>query len=265
MENEAENSSLLGMVKARQLVYSLLLDTLSTIPTSFNEYPQSNSAISTAPSSNDSTSRSHILSNSRSFSSSASIPIPIPTTPTPGLPTASLPHMPNLMSLPQSTSLPTYFFQPANIAYITATPTPGNPSAASFDLSSLTANGGMLLIASPNQHPSQAMHILAPIDYRQIQFAPFPTNSFFFPPPPPTPSRTCNILQPPSSITDVPTVVPTKRYENGQEQPLVPPVESNKQLEEQLPFKKRRYTDQTSRMATVHGDDDEVSDESVKK
>ena len=124
----------------------------------------------------------------------------------------------------------------------------------------------MLLIASPGQHPLQPMQILGPIDYRSLQFTPYPPNSFFLPPPPPMPSRISNILQTPASIAELTSAVPTKRYENGQDQPFVsPPMESNKQLEEQLPFKKRRFAGQTSRMATVHDDDDEVSDESVKK
>ena len=242
------------------------LDPPSAMPSFFNEYPLTNSAIPTGPSSTDptSTSRFSNLSHSSQFSSSTSIPIPIPTTSTPGLPTSSLPHLTNMMSMPQSGSLPTYFFQPASFAYIGAAPTPGNPSGTSIDLSALTANGGMLLFASPGQHPSQPMQILAPIDFRSLQFTPYPSNSFFLPPPPPT--RISNILPTPSSIAELAAAVPTKRYENDQDQPFVsPPMESNKQLEEQLPFKKRRFAGQTSRMATVHDDDDEVSDESVKK
>lgn len=111
------------------------------------------------------------------------------------------------------------------------------------------------------------MQIIAPFDYRSLQFTPFPTNTFFLPPPPPAPSRISNILQTPSSIAELASTAPTKRCENDQDQPFVSPMESNRQLEEQLPFKKRRFTGQTSPMATAHDDDDddEVSDESVKK
>lgn len=214
--------------------------------------------------------RIQIISQSPHFPP-ATMPIQIPTPSNTGLPTASLPpQLTNLYPLTQSHSLPTYFFPTANIAYITTATPSSNSSASAFDF-----NTSMVLITNPNQHPSQPVHILAPIDHRSLQFAHYaPTNLYPIPPPlpslsiPPAQTRTCNILETMSNFQ-------TKRPDNAEDkrsQPLVqnpqssPNIDShNKQSAEQLPFKKRRYTGQQIRMATVHDDDDEVSDESVKK
>ena len=193
------------------------------------------------------------------------MPIQIPTSSNTGLPAASLPQLTSLFPLTQSHSLPAYFLPTANIAYITtATTTTPNPSGTPFDFPPLT-NTSMLLITNPGQHPTQPMHIITPIDHRSLQFAHFAPTSLFTIPPPPhgpqqisVPSRTCNILEPMSNFQN-------KRHDNEEEKQVQQQIETNKQSSDQLPFKKRRYTGQQLRMATVHDDDDEVSDESVKK
>jgi hypothetical protein len=208
--------------------------------------------------------RIQIISQTPHFSSPTTgqptMPIQIPTSSNTGLPTASLPQLASLFPSTQSHSLPAYFLPTANIAYITT----ANPSGGPFDFPALT-NTSMLLITNPGQHPTQPMHILAPIDHRSLQFAHYaPTNFFTIPPPPPppqpisVPSRTCNILEPMSNFQN-------KRHDNEEEKHIQQQIETNKQSSDQLPFKKRRYTGQQLRMATVHDDDDEVSDESVKK
>ena len=252
-----------------------------SVPPTFNEYPSMPAAATVNSSLIDSSQlpRIQIISQSPHFSpsnmGSATMPIQIPTPSNTGLPTASLPpHLTNLYPLTQSHSLPAYFFPTANIAYITtATPT-SNSSASPFDF-----NTSMVLIANPNQHPSQPVHILGPIDHRSLQFAHYtPTNIFSIPPPPslsipPAPSRTCNILETMSNFQNKrPDNEEDKRQQSSvqnqqqQQQYSSQSVDThNKQSTEQLPFKKRRYTGQQIRMATVHDDDDEVSDESVKK
>jgi hypothetical protein len=219
--------------------------------------------------------RIQIISQTPHFSTPTTVqstmPIQIPTPSNTGLPTASLPQLTNLFPLTQSHSLPTYFFPTANIAYITTATSATNPSGAPFEFSPLTANTSMLLITNPNQHPTQPIHILAPIDHRSLQFAHYAPTGLFsipppnLPPPPPhpqsvsMPSRTCNILETVSNFQN-------KRHDNEEEKQIQQQqLETNKQASEQLPFKKRRYTGQQLRMATVHDDDDEVSDESVKK
>jgi hypothetical protein len=253
---------------------------ISTIPSNFNEYPQMTSTTTTSSSIESSQiHRIQILSQSPHFSSPTTgqptIPIQIPTPSNTGFPTASLPQLTNLFPITQSHSLPTYFLPAANIAYITTGTSTTNPSGTSFDFSPLTGNTSMLLITSPNQHSTQPIHILAPIDHRSLQFAHYaPTNLFPppspFPPPPPqvpVPSRTCNILQSMSTIESM-SILQNKRHENEEDKQIQQQqqqLETKKQFSEQLPFKKRRYTGQQLRMATVHDDDDEVSDESVKK
>lgn len=260
-----------------------LLDVRSSfvpsVPPAFNEYPSMPSAVtttSTLSSSSIDSSQIHriqIISQSPHFPSPTmgptTMPIQIPTPSNTGLPTASLPpSLTSLFPLTQSHSLPAYFLPTANIAYITtATPT-SNPSAAPFDF-----NTSMVLITNPSQHPSQPVHILAPIDHRSLQFAHYtPTNLFPLPPPPPVPhpsvapSRTCNILETMSNFQNKrPDNDDDKRQPQLQQTPQRAETMHAKQSTEQLPFKKRRYTGQQIRMATVHDDDDEVSDESVKK
>ena len=243
-----------------------------SVPPTFNDYPSMSAAAATLPSSSMDSSQVHriqIISQSPHFSSPTmpptTMPIQIPTPSNTGLPTASLPPpLTSLFPLTQSHSLPAYFLPTANIAYITtATPT-SNPSAAPFDF-----NTSMVFITNSSQHPSQPVHILTPIDHRSLQFAHYaPPNLFPVPPPPPplpaAPSRTCNILEAMPNFQN-------KRPDNDEDKRQLPQqtpqrAETHaKQSTEQLPFKKRRYTGQQIRMSTVHDDDDEVSDESVKK
>lgn len=187
------------------------------------------------------------------------IPIPTPSNTHPLAPPASLPQLNNLFPLTQSHSLPTYFF-PTNVAYIASTNNP--TSSTPFEFSALPANTSMLLITNSGQHPTQPVHILTPIDHRAFQFAHFNPTSLFPPPPPPPslsshhpiiPSRTCNILDTMSNLQ-------SKRPDNETQT-----IELTKQSSEQLPFKKRRYTDQQLQTTISHDDDDEVSNESVKK
>ncbi|CAF4888042.1 unnamed protein product, partial [Rotaria sp. Silwood1] len=251
---------------------------MPTPPTAFTEYSQTSSTTTTTssppPSIESSHShRIHVLTHSPHFSSpiagQTTMPIQIPSSSNTGVPTTSLPHLTNLFPLTQSHSLPTYFLPTANIAYITtATPTT-NPSGTPFDITSLTGNTSVLLITSPTQHPSQPVHILTPIDHRSLQFTHYTPTNLFVPPPilPPsqTPStRICNILQS-TSTSESMSFLQHKRHENEEDKQSQRSLETNKQSTEQLPFKKRRYTGQQSRMATVHNDDDDVSDESVKK
>ncbi|UJR22338.1 hypothetical protein I4U23_025400 [Adineta vaga] len=239
----------------------------------YSDYSQTNSSSTISQSIEYSqTPRIQILSHSPHFSSSTigqqTMPIQIPTSPNIGFPPASLPQLTSLFPMPQSQSLPTYILP--NLAYIATSTT--NPSGTPFDLSSLTGNTSVLLIANPNQHPTQPIHILTPIDHRSLQFAHYTTTSLFtHPPPPPPPSNTqvptrvSNILQP-TLPNDAMSMLQNKRHENEEDKQVQQQIEPTKQSTEQLPFKKRRYTGQQIRMATVHNDDDdEVSDESVKK
>jgi hypothetical protein len=253
---------------------------ISSVPLNFNDYSQMPSTATNLSPSIESSQvhRIQIISQTPHFSSPTTgqptMPIQIPTPSNTGLPTASLPQLTSLFPLTQSHSLPTYFLPTANIAYITTATTTTNPSGTPFEFSPLT-NTSMLLITNPSQHPTQPVHILAPIDHRSLQFAHYAPTSLFslappptLPPPPPpshpqpisVPSRTCNILEPMSNFQN-------KRHDNEEEKQIQQqqPIETNKQSTDQLPFKKRRYTGQQLRMATVHDDDDEVSDESVKK
>jgi hypothetical protein len=189
------------------------------------------------------------------------MPIQIPSTSNTGLPTASLPQLASIFPL---TQLPTYFLPSANIAYITT-----NPSGTGFDFSSLTGNTSMLLITNSSQNPGQPVHILTPIDHRSLQFAHYTSTNFYPHPstlPPPSPATsTCNILQS-ASTNESMFILQNKRHENEEDKQIQPQqMEPNKPFVEQLPFKKRRYAGQQSRMATVHDDDDEVSDESLRK
>ncbi|CAF2627612.1 unnamed protein product [Rotaria sp. Silwood2] len=245
---------------------------ISNAPTAFTEYPQTNSTTITSPSIEPSQShRIQVLSQSPHFSSpttgQTTMPIQIPSSSNTGFPTTSLPHLTNLFPLTQSHSLPTYFLPTANIAYITTATSTTNPSGTPFDLTSLPSNTSVLLITSPNQHPTQPVHILTPIDHRSLQFAHYAQTNFFVPPPipPPVPStRICNILQS-TSTSESMSILQNKRHDNEEDKQIQRSLETNKQSTEQLPFKKRRYTGQQSRMATVHNDDDDVSDESAKK
>ncbi|CAF0893320.1 unnamed protein product [Rotaria sordida] len=251
---------------------------ISTAPTAFTEYPLINSTTTTTslPSTEPSQShRVHFISHSPHFSSPTTghttMPIQIPSSSNTGVPTTSLPQLTNLFPLSQSHSLPTYFLPTGNIAYITTATSTTNPSGTPFDLTSLTGNTSLLLITSPTQHPTQPIQILTPIDHRSFQFAHYtPTNLFVpppVPPPPPPipPTRVCNILQSTSTTNESMSILQNKRHENEEDKQIQRSLETNKQSTDQLPFKKRRYTGQQSRMSNIHNDDDDVSDESVKK
>jgi hypothetical protein len=216
--------------------------------------------------------RIQIVSHSPHFSppttGQPTMPIQIPTSSNTGFPTTSLPQLTGLFSLTQSHSLPTYILPTTNFAYITAGTSATNPIGTPFDF---TGNTTVLLIANPNQHPTQPVHILTPIDHRSLQFSHYANTSLFPPPPPPpplVPSRISNILQ--STLTNESmSILQNKRHENEEDKQIQEqPLETNKQFVEQLPFKKRRYTGHQTRMSTFHDDDDdddEVSDEYVKK
>lgn len=239
----------------------------SSVLNNVPEYPLINSSSSMEPSQ---THRIQLLSHTPHYSSTSTgqptMPIQIPTSSNTGIPTASLPQMTNLIPLNQSHSLPAYIFPPPNIAYIA---TSANQSGGPFDLSSLPGNTNVFLITTPNQHPSQPVHILAPIDHRSFHFAQYAPQNLYLasphPVPPQVPStRTSNIVQStPNSESS--SILQNKRHDNEEDKLNRQALESNKQSTEQLPFKKRRYTGQHTRMPPVHNDDGEVSDESVKK
>ncbi|CAF1283604.1 unnamed protein product [Adineta steineri] len=238
---------------------------ISSGSTSFNEYSQLNSTSSGSQSNEYSQpQRLQILSHSPHFPShttgQTTIPIQIPTSSNTNLPLTSLSNLSGLFQYPQSHSLPTYILPSTNLAYIT---TATNPIGTSYDLTPLNGNTNIFLISNPNQHSAQPVHILTPIDHRSLQFTHYTSANLFQPPPPPVvpiPSRICNILQTNESMS----ILQNKRHDNEEDKP-VQQVETNKQFIEQLPFKKRRYTGQQTRMASVHNDDNEVSDESAKK
>lgn len=89
----------------------------------------------------------------------------------------------------------------------------------------------MFLIAHPNQHTLQPIHILAPIDPAAAQFA--------------------------NTISPIHVEMSTNKSNTA--------METNKQTKEQLPFKKRRYTGQSSPMDMSHFDDEDGSNDSMKK
>jgi hypothetical protein len=97
----------------------------------------------------------------------------------------------------------------------------------------------MVLITHPTNHSTQPV-LITPLDYRSLSFAHFPTNPLF--------ASSSNAWN--GSANEPMSTLPNKRPEDEEQQ-----VESAKQFEEQLPFKKRRYAGQRPRMATL--DDDE--------
>ncbi|CAF1487786.1 unnamed protein product [Rotaria magnacalcarata] len=245
---------------------------ISNAPTTFSEYPLTNSTATTSQSVKPSQSlRVQVMSSLPNFSSAANdrptLPIQIPSSSNTSPPTASLPQLTNLVPLNQSHSLPTYFFPASSIAYIATPASTNNPSGGPFDPASFTGNTGVFLFTTSSQHSTQPVHILAPFDHRSLQFAHFAPTSFFVPPPVSSQmsaSRTCNILQPPST-TESMSSLQNKRHENEEDKLNQQSLQINKQSTEQLPFKKRRYAGHHTRMSTVHNDDDDISDECVKK
>ncbi|CAF1015625.1 unnamed protein product [Adineta ricciae] len=203
----------------------------------------------------------------------STIPIQIPTPSNTILSPGSLPQLTSLFLLPQSQSLPTYILPNFSNLTTGAAPSATNPSGTPFDFTPIPSNTSLLLIANPNQHPTQPIHILTPIDHRSLQFAHYTTANIFSQPPFPShtvasptslSSRISNILQP-TLTNDSLSMFHNKRHDSEEEKHVQQPIDSSKQSTGQLPFKKRRYTGHQTRMANVHNDDDDVSDESVKK
>ncbi|CAF3599476.1 unnamed protein product [Rotaria socialis] len=245
---------------------------ISNAPTAFSEYPQTNSTPTISqPVGPSQSHRVQVMSPPPNFSSAANdpptLPIQIPSSSNTGPPTASLPQLTNLLPVNQSHSLPTYFFPASSIAYIATPASTNSPSGGPFDLAPFAGSTGVFLFTTSSQHSTQPVHILAPFDHRSLQFAHIAPTSLFVPPPVSpqmSASRTCNILQPPSA-TESMSSLQNKRHENEDDKLNQQSLQTNKQSTEQLPFKKRRYVGQHTRMPTVHRDDDVVSDECVKK
>ncbi|CAF3364296.1 unnamed protein product [Rotaria socialis] len=109
------------------------------------------------------------------------------------------------------------------------------------------------LIANSNQNPTPPFHIITPLNHPSLQYP----NAHF---------STLSHSQA-NSINENLTSLHIKRPDN-EEHKQAQVMDTNKQSEEQLPFKKRRYTGQSSSvyspMDTNH-DDDDASDESMKK
>ncbi len=97
-------------------------------------------------------------------------------------------------------------------------------------------------IANSNQNSTQPIHILTPFDSHSVHFPRTRYSTASYPPG--------------TAINDS----PHKPHQS---------METNKQFEEQLPLKKRRYTGQQpsghSPMDINHDDDDDASNESIKK
>ncbi|CAF0886847.1 unnamed protein product [Adineta steineri] len=166
---------------------------------------------------------------SSSLRNPTTMPIQIPSTTSANIaiPPASLSQIPGFFSTTQSHSLPTYFVPQGNLAYF---------------------------ITNPTQHSTQPLHIITPLNHPSIQF--------------PNPHYASLIQSQSSPINESLLLLQNKRHEN-EETKQVQPMDTTKQFEEQLPFKKRRYTGQQSSvyspMDTNHHEDDETSNESMKK
>lgn len=110
------------------------------------------------------------------------------------------------------------------------------------------------LITNSGQHASQPFHIITPLNHHSLQF-------------PNTHYSTLSQIQANSLINESFASLQHKRYDN-EDNKHIQLMDTTKQSEEQLPFKKRRYTGQSSSvyspMDTNH-DDDEASNESMKK
>ena len=174
-----------------------------------------------------------LLSQSPQFSSPlrhpATMPIRIPTNASTniGLPPASSPQIAGLFPITQSHSLPAYFFPQGNLAYF---------------------------ITNSGQHAAQPLHIIAPLHPHSLQF---PTAHY-------SPLLTTHAACANESLL----LLHSKRQDN-EDNKQVQPMDTTKQGEEQLPIKKRRYTGQQppvcSPMDTHQHDDEEASNESMKK
>jgi hypothetical protein len=102
-------------------------------------------------------------------------------------------------------------------------------------------------ITNSTQHSTQPLHIITPLNHHSLQYP----NTYYSP-----------------LLNDSLLLLQNKRHDN-EETKQNQPMDTNKQFEEQLPFKKRRYAGQQSSvyspMDTNHHDDDEASNESMKK
>jgi hypothetical protein len=102
-------------------------------------------------------------------------------------------------------------------------------------------------ITNSKRNSTQPFHIITPLNHPSLHY-PYSTSSYI------QTNESLHLLQ-------------NKRHDS-EENKQIQPMDTNKQLEEQLPFKKRRYTGQQSSvyspMDTNH-DDDETSNESGKK
>ncbi|CAF3764395.1 unnamed protein product [Rotaria sordida] len=108
------------------------------------------------------------------------------------------------------------------------------------------------LITNSNQHSTQPFHIITPLNHHSLQY-------------PNTHYSTLSHIQS-NSINETFSSLQNKRSDS-EENKQTQPMDISKQSEEQLPFKKRRHTGQSSvysPMDTNH-DDDEASNESMKK
>jgi hypothetical protein len=166
------------------------------------------------------------------------MPMQIPSSNT-GLPPTSFPPLTGLFPVTQSHSLPTYFLPQGNLAYLTT--------------GSSTTNTNMFLFTNSNQ----PLHIITPMDRHSLQFS----NTHHL-----LTSHPGNIIQS-NSLNESISFLQNKRNDS-EENKQTQPMDTTKQFEEQLPFKKRRYTGKQSSVYSpmdVNHDDDEGSNESMKK
>ncbi|CAF0902540.1 unnamed protein product [Rotaria sp. Silwood1] len=109
------------------------------------------------------------------------------------------------------------------------------------------------VITNSNQHPTHPYHIITPLNHHSVQF-------------PNTHYSTLSHLQT-NAIYETFSSLQNKRSDS-EENKQTQPMDTSKQSEEQLPFKKRRYTGQSSSVYSpmdINHDDDEASNESMKK
>ena len=108
-------------------------------------------------------------------------------------------------------------------------------------------------VTNTNQHLTQPLHIITALNHPSLQY----------------PNTLYSTLTHVSSnlVNETSVSLQNKRSDNDERQ-QIQSMDTNKQCEEQLPFKKRRYTGQPtsihSPMDTNHHDD-ETSNESIKK
>jgi len=101
-------------------------------------------------------------------------------------------------------------------------------------------------ITNSNQNPTRPLHIITPLNPHTLQFA----NTHY---------SAVSYAQT-NSINESLSLLQNKQIQSMDT--------NNKQFEEQLPFKKRRYTGQQSSVYSpmdINHDDDDASNESIKK